>query len=103
MKRRATAGQLALNTKELSLVREIVRTCAPRHKVFAFGSRVLADHDARVKRHADLDLIFDGPKLTLEERFALREAFSASDLPMRVDFLEAADVPKTWAIRTSPL
>ena len=102
MKRRATAPHLALDTKELSLVREIVRTCAPRHKVFAFGSRVLANH-ARVKQHADLDLIFDGPKLTLEERFALREAFSDSDLPMRVDFLEAADVPKTWAIRTSPV
>jgi len=49
---------------------------------------------------ADLDLMFDGPELTLDERFVLREAFSDSDLPMRVDVMDAADVPKTWMIRT---
>ncbi|MSQ52453.1 MAG: nucleotidyltransferase domain-containing protein [Betaproteobacteria bacterium] len=103
MKWRAPSQKLTLNKKELSLVRAIVRHYAPRHRVHAFGSRVLADTEALVKQHADLDLIFDGPELTLEERFALREAFSDSDLPMRVDFIEAADVPKTWAIRTSPV
>ena len=103
MTTRAPSRQLALNTKELSLVRDIVRKYAPRHKVYAFGSRALANPEAPVYRHADLDLIFEGPDLTLEERFALREAFSDSDLPMRVDFIEAVDVPKTWAIRTSPV
>ncbi|MFM9971183.1 MAG: nucleotidyltransferase domain-containing protein [Burkholderiales bacterium] len=103
MKRRVPSLRLALTKKELGLVREIVRQYAPRHKVCAFGSRVLAKPKVLAKLHADLDLIFDGPELTLEERFALREAFSESDLPMRVDFLEAADVPKTWAIRTSPI
>lgn len=34
--------------------------------------------------------------------FALREAFSESDLPMRVDVVEAGDLPAEWNIRAWP-
>ena len=85
----------------LIMVREMVRKYAP--KVYAFGSRALANSDAIVKHHADLDLMFDGPELTIDERFVLRGAFSDSDLPMRVDVMDAADIPKTWTIRTCPV
>ena len=43
--------------------------------------------------------IFEGPKLRPEQAFALREAFSDSDLPMRVDAVALNDLPKGWEIR----
>lgn len=102
---RAKAAGLALRKAELALVRTILREHAPAHKVFAFGSRAYTQAQSRaaIKAHADLDLLFEGPSLNLEQRFALREAFSESDLPMRVDVVEAAELPAQWEIRAWPI
>jgi predicted nucleotidyltransferase len=106
MKRKsATVVELALTPQHLALVRGLLRKHAPRHRAFAFGSRVIADSAARarLKPHSDLDLALEGPQLQPQQSFALREAFSESDLPMRVDIVEAADLPVTWNIRAWPL
>lgn len=96
---------LALPEPCLALVRTLIRQHAPHHKFFAFGSRVVgcAADRRRVKPHSDLDLAIAGEPLPLEQLFALREAFSQSDLPMRVDFVHAGDLPEGWKIRAWPL
>lgn len=98
-------GELVLASRHLALVRRLLHIHAPHHRAYAFGSRVVwkpADRN-RLKPHSDLDLVLEGPSLKPEQSFALREAFSESDLPMRVDVVEAGDLPAEWDIRAWPL
>ena len=98
-------GQLALAPQHLALVRQLLHTHAPHHRAYAFGSRVVLrpGDRSRLKPHSDLDLALEGPPLKPGQSFALREAFSESDLPMRVDVVEARDLPAAWNIRARPL
>ena len=97
--------ELVLAARHLALVRMVLHTHAPHHRAYAFGSRVVSKPGdrARLKPHSDLDLALEGPPLQPEQSFALREAFSESDLPMRVDVVEAVDLPAEWDIRACPL
>ena len=45
-------------------------------------------HRKRVKRFSDLDLLVDGPLLSLLESELIREAFDQSLLPFKVDLVE---------------
>jgi hypothetical protein len=101
----ATGIELALAPRDLALVRRLLNQHAPHHRAFAFGSRVIASpaDRSRLKPHSDLDLALEGPHLKPQQSFALREAFSESDLPMRVDIVDAADLPAKWDIRVWPL
>jgi uncharacterized protein len=92
---------LVLPVHCLALVRTLLRQHAPNHQFFAFGSRVVrseADRQ-RIKPHSDLDLAYTGALLTLETLVQLREAFSESDLPMRVDIVATRDLPQGWDVR----
>lgn len=97
--------ELALAEPWLVLVRALLRQYAPHRQFYAFGSRVIsqAADRQRVKPHSDLDLAIGGEPLALEQLFALRDAFSRSDLPMRVDIVQAEDLPEGWDIRAWPL
>ena len=97
--------ELALAAPDLALARALIQQHAPHQKFYAFGSRVIGDAAARqrVKPHSDLDLAIAGEPLPLEQLFALRDAFSQSDLPMRVDIVQAGDLPEGWRIRAWPL
>jgi uncharacterized protein len=97
--------ELVLAEPWLALVRELTRRHAPHCRFYAFGSRVIgnAADRQRVKPHSDLDLALVGEPLALEQLFALRDAFSESDLPMRVDLVRAEDLPEGWEIRAWPL
>lgn len=53
----------------------------------------------RVKPHSDLDLAIGGEPMPLEKLFELRDAFSESDMPMRVDIVQADDLLEGWKIR----
>lgn len=98
-------GKLVLAPGHLAIVRAVLRTHAPKHRAYVFGSRVVASaaDRSRVKPHSDLDLALEGPSLKPAQAFALREAFSDSDLPMRVDTVALNDLPKGWEIRAWPL
>jgi uncharacterized protein len=62
-------------------------------KTWVFGSRATG----RARRYSDLDLAIDaGRRLTLDEIARLGEAFSDSDLPYRVDFLDWHDINDRW-------
>ena len=43
-------------------------------------------------------LALEGPPLKPHQAYALKEAFSESDLPMRVDAVLAKDLPRGWDI-----
>jgi len=62
-------------------------------KVWVFGSRATGG----ARRYSDLDLAIDaGRRLTLDETARLREAFSDSDLPYRVDLVDWHDIDDRW-------
>ena len=97
----ASEASLVLPEHCLALVHKLLRQHAPNHQFFAFGSPVVrgeADRQ-RVKPHSDLDLAYAGAPLPLVTLFHLREAFSESDLPMRVDIVAADDLPQDWGVR----
>ncbi len=98
-------AELVLPDNCVALVRVLIQQHAPHHKFFALGSRVVrsAADRQRVKPHSDLDLAIAGAPLPLAKMFALRDAFSQSDLPMRVDIVLADDLPEGWEIRAWPL
>ena len=105
MNARGEQSELMLPAQALAVVQALLHRHAPHHAAFAFGSRVVssAQERARVKPHSDLDLALTGTPLPLEQMFSLREAFSESDLPMRVDIVDMGDLPAGWKIRVWPL
>ncbi|CAN5386250.1 hypothetical protein BH11ARM2_BH11ARM2_03900 [soil metagenome] len=79
-------SHLQLAPQELDIVRRILRQYVPGIKAMAFGSRATG----RARQWSDLDLILLPPSaLSTETLGDLREAFMESDLPMRVDILDA--------------
>jgi type I restriction enzyme S subunit len=81
-----------IRPQDWTILRTLLRRHLPQHEVWAFGSRVTG----RAKPYSDLDLVViaDTP-LSLDERAALAEALTESDLPWTVDLLD-------WAT-TSPV
>lgn len=76
---------LDLTDEQLAVVRDILARHFPGVEVRAFGSRV----DGTAGRMSDLDLALmtDRP-LSLSDLGRLRDAFSESDLPFRVDIVD---------------
>jgi len=76
---------LALSSRQLAIVKAIVRQHLGARLVKVFGSR--ATNTA--KPFSDLDLLVVGAPLTAQLRGAIDEAFDESDLPFRVGIAEA--------------
>lgn len=73
------------------IVLGILRQHLPDRRVLAFGSRATGN---RLKPHSDLDLCVMGPTPVPPHLFdTLRDAFSSSDLPIRVDIIDWATAP----------
>ena len=79
---------LDLTPTQQALVCSIVDKHLERRRVRVFGSRARG----AAKPFSDLDLLVLGPALGASLRGALDEAFDESDLPFRVDIVEAASV-----------
>lgn len=78
-----------LDQEQLEEIRSILREQLPNARAWAYGSRV----QGRAKRFSDLDLAIQGEaELELRELFALKDAFSESDLPIKVDVLDLHSV-----------
>ena len=74
----------------LSEVLNILRAHVPEYEVWAFGSRV---HGRNLKPFSDLDLVvITAEPLDLLRLADLKEAFTESDLPFKVDLLDWATV-----------
>jgi len=77
---------LKLLSAEFEKVLEILRVHLPNLEVRAFGSRV---HGENLKPFSDLDLVVMTQKPLEPGRMAeLKEAFTESDLPFKVDVLD---------------
>lgn len=75
------------------IVRSILQRHVPDHEVWAFGSRV----KRTAKEYSDLDLaiITDQP-LPLAVSASLRDDFSESDLPWKVDVVDWATTSEAF-------
>ena len=73
----------------------LLRTHVPHAEVWAYGSRVTGNgHEA-----SDLDLVLRNPQNLLEETDALpdlKEAFTESNLPIRVEIMDWARIPTSF-------
>jgi predicted nucleotidyltransferase len=78
-----------VSPEQLRIVRSILSAHVPGIEVRAFGSRV----DGRAKPHSDLDLaVMTETPLSPQTAARLREAFSESRLPFRVDVVDWAEI-----------
>lgn len=92
-----TTRDIVLTADELRTVTQVLSRLAPHHRAMAFGSRVRSGAEAAsLKAHADLDIALVGPPLAPHDMFVLRDAFSESDLPFRVDISMHDDLPPQW-------
>lgn len=84
---------LDIRPADLEAVRAILRRHIPGREVRAFGSRVAG----KVKPFSDLDLAVMGaaplPASTLAD---LKDAFSESDLPFKVDIVDWAETQENF-------
>jgi predicted nucleotidyltransferase len=79
---------LDITPQQLQVVRQILQRHVPCYEVWAFGSRVRN----RSRRFSDLDLaIISRQPLELAKMAALRDDFSQSDLPWKVDVIDWAN------------
>lgn len=82
-----------LPENELNIVIAILKQYVPHCQVLAFGSRV----NGTAKRHSDLDLAIISTKpLHIHTLADLSEAFSESDLNIRVDIVDFLRVDKNF-------
>nr|VFK14801.1 MAG: Predicted nucleotidyltransferase [Candidatus Kentron sp. LPFa]VFK30483.1 MAG: Predicted nucleotidyltransferase [Candidatus Kentron sp. LPFa] len=78
---------LDIDPRHLDIVRDILHRHVPRHEVRAFGSRVTG----RARLYSDLDLvIMTEEPLPFAVMGGLREGFTESGLPWRVDIVDRA-------------
>lgn len=85
--------ELDIKPDDLKTVREILRRSVPDREVRAFGSRV----SGKVKPFSDLDLAVMGSAPLPASKLAdLKEAFSESDLPFKVDIVDWAETQENF-------
>ena len=76
---------LDLEPRHLDEVRRILARHAPGARAWAFGSRTAG----RAKHFSDLDVVLEAENgVPIETLARLREAFSESDLPIKVDVVD---------------
>jgi len=79
---------IELEPRHLAVVEKVLATHLPDREVWAFGSRV---HGRGMKPFSDLDLaVLGDTSLDLGSRAQVRDAFSQSELPFRVDLVDWA-------------
>lgn len=92
-----TVLELDLPQKYLKQVQALLHEYAPDAEVWAYGSRVGGgSHEA-----SDLDLVLRNPgnlQKEIRSLYDLKEAFVESNLPIRVDVMDWARVPKSFHI-----
>ncbi len=88
----AAPPTLALTEDQRATLRALIEAAVPGARVAVFGSRATG----RARPFSDVDLLILQPtRLTWQQRTALLDALEASDLPFRVDVVEADHVPPT--------
>lgn len=90
---------IVLTSKHHREVKKILHEIVPEAHVSVFGSRAKGTK----KKFADLDLLIrDRRPLSLSTLSQLREAFSESDLPFRVDIVDGQSTSKEFLNTIQP-
>lgn len=77
--------KIYLENSDLKIVQSILKQYLPDQEVWAFGSRITPKH----KKFSDLDLVIITTKpLSIEILSNIADAFSQSDLSIKVDILD---------------
>lgn len=85
--------QMDVSTEHLEIIRKILKKHVPEYKVLAFGSRV----NGKAKKFSDLDLaILSEKPLALKRMALMREDFSESDLPYKIDLVDWSLISKEF-------
>ena len=93
---RLESPQPALTESQRAIVCEVLDRVIPGAEVWLFGSRTTG----RARPFSDLDLLITRPgRLTWAQRAALSDGFEASELPFRVDLVEADGLAAEMATR----
>ena len=93
-----SVGRVVLAPDQVRTVRAIMDRVIPGAQVRVFGSRATG----RARPFSDLDLLVVQPaRLSWVQRADLRDLFEASDLPFRVDVVEAESLPEGMAERVA--
>ena len=74
-----------LEPRHLVMIEQMLQDFIPEARVWCFGSRV---HGRGLKRFSDLDLVVRDEEDLHAQLGKLRDAFEASDLPIKVDLSE---------------
>ena len=91
-------GAAGLSGPQARIVRSIFDAVLPGAQVWMFGSRAIG----RARPFSDLDLLLTQPSgLSWSQRAALRDGFEASDLPFRVEVVEADGLVGVFAARVN--
>jgi type I restriction enzyme S subunit len=85
--------RIDIRPEHLAIARDILLRYVPQYEVWAFGSR--ATGKAREFSDLDLAIITDEP-LSLDVSASLRDGFSESDLPWKVDVVDWASTSATF-------
>lgn len=89
-----SAEMIKLDSGDLQVVQQILKKLVGQYQVLAFGSRVSGKN---LKRFSDLDLAVMTDQPLPAAKFAeLVEAFSQSDLPIKVDLVDWASISKRF-------
>ena len=76
-----------ITSEEMAIVQSILLRLIPNYKVGVFGSRVTG----KARKYSDLDLVVMTEKpLDFDVYSSLKEAFSESTLPFKVDIVDWA-------------
>jgi predicted nucleotidyltransferase len=88
-----TTPPIDIAPADWAIVQDILRKHVPDREVWAFGSR--AKRTAKMYSDLDLAVMTDTP-LSFDVSGALREDFSESDLPWRVDVVDWATTSEAF-------
>ncbi len=84
---------LDIHPEHWAIVRHVLQKHVPGYEVWAFGSRA----KWTAKPYSDLDLVIISDRaLPLDVRAALRNDFSESDLPWKVDVVDWATTSQAF-------
>lgn len=83
--------KLILDPEDRAIARRVLRAFAPHCEAWVFGSRATGRN---VRKSSDLDIaLISDPPLDWGDLEDLRDLFSATNLPMRVDLVALDSLP----------
>ena len=84
---------IEVSSSKWKIIEEILMTIVPNQEVLAFGSRATF----LAKPYSDLDLALKGETpLNLTSLADLRDAFTNSDLPFKIDIVQWQDISEAF-------